>query len=201
MKDDVKRALDCGVKSIVMEVPTSDHLLKYAYRWEVQKAIDVSIESTLYARDNGMYVSFFTIDGTRTGIDEYLDLIELIAENGHMDELTVVDTMGGLMPQAVPFLIKKVKERISDKPIGIHFHDFGLGAADTLAGLAAGADIAHISASESGRGAPYEDVALPSDHGVDTGLKYNKFYPLSQYLRVFLVLSSSEQGNRRRKCV
>lgn len=189
MKDDVKRALDCGVKSIVMEVPTSDHLLKYAYRWEVQKAIDVSIESTLYARDNGMYVSFFTIDGTRTGIDEYLDLIELIAENGHMDELTVVDTMGGLMPQAVPFLIKKVKERISDKPIGIHFHDdFGLGAANTLAGLAAGADIAHTTISGIGEragNAPYEDVALSllTMYGVDTGLKYNKFYPLSQYLQ------------------
>jgi hypothetical protein len=103
MKDDVKRALDCGVKSIVMEVPTSDHLLKYAYRWEVQKAIDVSIESTLYARDNGMYVSFFTIDGTRTGIDEYLDLIELIAENGYWYSLA--NLRGSAFFPAIPVAV------------------------------------------------------------------------------------------------
>jgi len=34
-----------------------------------------------------------------------------------MNELTVVDTFGGLNPHAVPYLIKKVKERINDKPI------------------------------------------------------------------------------------
>jgi len=130
MKDDVKRSIDCRVKNIVMEVSTSDHLLKYAYKWTPEKAIELSIESTLYARDNGMYVCFFTIDGTRTGIDEYLDLIEKIVKEGHKDELTVVDTMGGLHTHAVPFLIKKVKERIPNKPIGIHFHDdFGRGIA------------------------------------------------------------------------
>lgn len=189
MKDDVKRSIDCGVKNIVMEVPTSDHLLKHAYKWTPEKALELSIESTLYARDHGMYVSFFTIDGTRTDIDEYLNLIETIARDGHMDELTVVDTMGGLNTHAVPFLIKKVKERIPNKPIGIHFHDdFGLGSATTLAGLAAGADIAHTTISGIGEragNASYEDIAMAllTMYGVDTGLKYEKIYPLSQYLR------------------
>lgn len=189
MKVDVQKALDCGVKHIVMEVPTSDHLVKYAYRWDMQKTIDLSIDATLFAHENGMYVSFFTIDGTRTDINDYLNLIQKIATEGHMDELTVVDTMGGLNPHAVPYLIHKVKERIPDKPIGIHFHDdYGLGAANTIAGLAAGADIAHTTISGIGEragNAPYEDVALAllTMYGVDTGLNYDKMYPLSKFLR------------------
>ena len=189
MKEDVKRSVDLGVKNIVMEVPASDHILKYAYKWEYEKAIEVSIEATLYAKENGMYVSFFTIDGTRADMNDYLNIVERVATEGHMDELTVVDTFGGLNPHSVPYLIKKVKEKISDKPIGIHFHDdFGLGGATTIMGLAAGADIAHTSISGIGErsgNAPYEDVALSllTMYGVDTGLNYEKIYPLSKYLR------------------
>jgi isopropylmalate/homocitrate/citramalate synthase len=189
MKEDVKRSVDIGVKNIVMEVPASDHILKYAYRWEFEKAIEVSIEATLYAKENGMYVSFFTIDGTRADIDDYLNIVDRVSSEGHMDELTLVDTFGGLNPHSVPYLIKKVKERIADKPIGVHFHDdFGLGAATTIMGLAAGADIAHTSISGIGErsgNAPYEDVAvsLLTMYGIDTGLRYEKVYPLSKYLR------------------
>ncbi len=189
MKEDVKRSVDLGVKNIVLEVPASDHILKYAYKWEFEKAIEVSIEATLFAKENGMYVSFFTIDGTRADINDYLNIVERVAKEGHMDELTVVDTFGGLNPHSVPYLLKKVKEKISDKPIGIHFHDdFGIGSATTIMGLAAGADIAHTSISGIGEragNAPYEDVALAllTMYGVDTGLKYEKIYPLSKYLR------------------
>jgi len=189
MKEDVKRSVDIGVKNIVMEVPASDHILKYAYKWEFEKAIEVSIEATLYAKENGMYVSFFTIDGTRADIDDYLNIVQRVATEGHMDELTVVDTFGGLNPHSVPYLIRKVKEKISDKPIGVHFHDdFGLGAATTIMGLAAGADIAHTSISGIGErsgNAPYEDVAvsLLTMYGIDTGLNYEKIYPLSKYIR------------------
>ena len=189
MKEDVQRSVDLGVKNIVMEVPASDHILQYAYKWEYEKAIEVSIEATLYAKENGMYVSFFTIDGTRADMNDYLNIVERVATEGHMDELTVVDTFGGLNPHSVPYLIKKVKEKISDKPIGIHFHDdFGLGGATTIMGLAAGADIAHTSISGIGErsgNAPYEDVALSllTMYGVDTGLNYEKVFPLSKYLR------------------
>ena len=138
---------------------------------------------------SGPIFTAFTIDGTRTDIDAYLDLIQKIATEGHMDELTVVDTFGGLDPHAVPYLIKKVKESINDKPIGVHFHDdFGLGAANTIIALASGAEIAHTTISGIGEragNAPYEDVALSllTMYGVDTGLKYDKIYQLSKYLQ------------------
>src|SRR5215510_1447148 len=33
MVDDVKRAVDCGVSGVVMEVPSSQHIIQYAYQW------------------------------------------------------------------------------------------------------------------------------------------------------------------------
>ena len=82
-----------------------------------------------------------------------------------------------------------MKERINNKPIEVHFHDdYGLGAANTILALAAGADVAHTTISGIGEragNAPYEDVALAllTMYGVDTGLKYEKMYDLSVYLQ------------------
>ena len=188
MVEDVQRVVDCGVKNIVMEVPASDHILEYAYKWDMQKAIDVSVECTRLAHQNGLFVSFFTIDGTRASIDDYLSLIQQVATDGYMDELTIVDTFGGLNPHAVPYLVKKVKEKISS-PIGVHFHDdYGLGGATTIAAAAAGVDVLHTSISGCGEragNAAYEDVALGllTLYGVDTGLDYSKIYPLSKFFR------------------
>src|SRR5512142_2927019 len=75
MVDDVKRAVDTGVSGIVMEVPSSTHIIDAAYRWPLQKAIDLSIESTAYAHSQGLEVVFFPIDFTRAEINWVLDLI------------------------------------------------------------------------------------------------------------------------------
>ena len=65
MIDDVKRSVDCGVAGIVMEVPSSTHIIELAYKWPLEKAIDLSIESTAYAHSQGLEVVFFPIDFSR----------------------------------------------------------------------------------------------------------------------------------------
>ena len=190
MKADVMKAVDCGVKGIVVEIPASEHMVKYAYNWEYEKAIDLAVEATQCARDNGLYTVFFTIDGTRTDMDTYFNLVSRVAKEGHMDALAVVDTLGGLAPHACSYLIKQVK-KVIDKPIEVHFHDdFGLGAANTLMALSAGAEVAHTTITGIGERAgnvAYEDVALAllTMYGVDTGLKYEKMYELSKMMREF----------------
>lgn len=187
-KADVLKAVDCGVKGIVIEIPASEHVVQYAYKWDYQRAIDLSIEATQCAHENGLYTVFFTIDGTRTEMDTYFNLIKTVARQGHMDALAVVDTLGGLAPHACSYLIKQIK-KVIDKPLEVHFHDdFGLGAANTLMALSAGAEVAHTTISGIGERAgntAYEDVALAllTMYGVDTGLDYSKFYRLSDMMR------------------
>ncbi len=188
MVDDVKRALDTGVKAIVMEIPASEHIVKYAYRWEYERAVELTIESTRYAHENGMYVSFFPIDSTRADISTFLNLIDVIARDGHMDSLALVDTFGVLSPQAAAFMTRKVKERIS-KPLETHFHmDFSLGVANTVTAVANGVGTVQVSVTGIGERAgntPLEDtvMALKTMYGIDSGIDFSKLYGLSQLVR------------------
>ncbi|MCC7105572.1 MAG: pyruvate carboxyltransferase, partial [Chloroflexi bacterium] len=94
MVEDVKRAIDCGVKRIVMEIPSSKHLTEEAYLWPMEKAIELSIEATKFAHEQGLYVSYFPIDASRADITTYMDMVDYIAQNGWMDSIGVVDTFG-----------------------------------------------------------------------------------------------------------
>lgn len=175
--DDVRRAADCGVDGLVVEIPCSEHLLKTAYRWPRQRAIDMAIAATRAAKEAGVYVVFFPIDATRTEIGWYLDLIEEVARDGAMDALALVDTTGSLSPHAVPFLVQRTQERIK-KPLECHFHgDFGFGGINTIAALAAGVEVAHLTMAGLGEragNAPLEEtvVALKTLYGIDLPIKY-----------------------------
>lgn len=188
MKDDVKKAADCGVDGIIIEIPSSEHIIDLAYKWPLEKAIELSIEATSLAKELGLYTVFFPIDMSRAEMNWVLTMIERVATEGHMDALAIVDTFGGLAPSAVPNLIKTVKDRIK-KPVEVHFHDdFGMGAANTVLALAAGADVAHatiMGIGERAGNASYEEVALTllTMYGVDLEFKYDKIYDLARYVR------------------
>lgn len=186
MKDDVKRSVDTGVKGIVMEVPSSTHIIERAYRWDPQKAIDTSVEATLFAKENGLYVVFFPIDFSRAPLEWVLGMLKKVATEGHMDALAIVDTFGGLAPHTVPHLIKKMREVFPDTPFEPHFHDdFGMGVANTLMAMAAGCQVAQTSVTGIGERAgncAYEELALAmlTMYDVDMGLKTEKFVEVSR---------------------
>ena len=188
MVEDVKRAVDTGVKGIVMEIPSSEHIIQYAYQWSLEKALELSIEATRYAKSQGLYTVFFPIDASRAEIGWYLKIIEQVATQGHMDALALVDTFGVLSPHAVSYFVRQTKERIK-KPLETHFHmDFGMGVANTIVALASGAEVVHSTISGIGERAgnvPTEDtvLALLTMYGVDTGIKTEKLTKLSRYVR------------------
>lgn len=188
MIDDVNRAADCGVDGVVVEIPSSDHLIDKAYGWPLEKAIDLSIKATARAHELGLYTVFFLIDESRANIDWVLDLVENVAKHGHMDSLAIVDTFGTLSPHAVPWLVKKVRSRVPDKPLEAHFHDdFGFAGANTIMALAAGCQVAHTTISNIGEragNAAYEDVALAllTMYGIDTGVRTERFREISKFI-------------------
>lgn len=189
MVEDVKRSLDTGVKGIIMEVPSSTHIIERAYRWEPAKAIATSIEATRFARDNGLYVVFFPIDFSRAPLDWVLTMLKRVASEGHMDALTIVDTFGGLAPHTVPYLVRRMRQVFPDTPFEVHFHDdFGMGVANTLMAMAAGCQVAHTSVTGIGERAgncAYEELALAMKtmYDVDLGLKTDKFVQVSRLVQ------------------
>ena len=185
MVPDVELALDCGVKGVVMEVPASHHLIEKAYKWPVEKAIEASVEATKYAHENGLKVTFFPIDATRSSMTELLEDLETVATNGHVDNIALVDTFGVTSPHAIRYYTQRVKERL-DVPLETHFHmDFGMGVANSILAVAEGASVIHTTVSGIGEragNAPTEEtvLALLTMYGVDTGIKTEKFTEIAR---------------------
>ncbi|HKX76355.1 MAG TPA: pyruvate carboxyltransferase [Acidimicrobiia bacterium] len=188
MVSDVALAVDTGVSGVVMEIPSSHHLIELAYRWPVERAIEASIEATSYAHDNGLKVSFFPIDATRAGIVNLMDDLETVAREGHVDTVGLVDTFGVLSPHAVEFFVKRVRERLN-VPLETHFHmDFGLGVANTALAVAQGATVIQTTVNGLGEragNAPMEEtvLALLTMYGLDMGIKTEKFFDIAQLVK------------------
>jgi isopropylmalate/homocitrate/citramalate synthase len=199
MVDDVQRAADCGVDGVVMEIPSSHHLIEKAYRWPVERAIDASIEATSLAHELGMKVSFFPIDATRAGLVEYLDLLERVASDGHVDAVGLVDTFGVLSPHGVRLFVRQTRERLG-MPLETHFHmDFGLGVANTLIAVAEGVEVIQTTVTGIGERAgntPMEEtvLALLTMYGIDAGIRTERFFDLSKL--VMELAQVSQPSNR-----
>jgi isopropylmalate/homocitrate/citramalate synthase len=184
MKDDVKRAVDCGVDGVVIEIPSSHHLIELGYKWTVERAIELCVEATGFAHAEGLSVSFFPVDATRALKLEYIDLIGTIAREGHVDAIGLVDTFGVLAPHAVELFVKESLR--FGVPLETHFHmDFGLGVANTLLALGAGASVIHTTVSGLGERAgntPLEEtvLALLTMYDKDLGLNTQMFASLGR---------------------
>ncbi len=185
--EEIKVVKACGCSGVVVEIPASDHMIKNAYGWSVDRAMKASIDTTLAAKEAGLYTVFFTIDATRTEVNRFLDIVDQVATEGHMDALTMADTVGGCTPDAVSYVVKKVIERLK-KPVEIHCHqDFGLGVANTISALAAGSSVAHTTVTGLGERAgnvPMEDVvmSLLCLYGIDLGIHTEQFCDVSRFV-------------------
>src|SRR3954447_3818500 len=174
--EEIKVVKACGCSGVVVEIPASDHMIKNAYGWTADRAMKASIDTTLAAKEAGLYTVFFTIDATRTDLNRFLDIVEQVATEGHMDALTMADTVGVCTPDATAHAVAKVIERLK-KPVEIHGHqDFGLGVANTISALAAGSSVAHTTITGLGERAgnvPMEDVvmSLLCLYGLDLDIK------------------------------
>lgn len=188
MTRDIDLALSCDVDGVVLEIPSSEHMIREAYKWSFEKALALPVEATSYAAEHGLYVSFFTVDGTRANLDWWLRIIDEVSTRGHMDSLVIVDTLGVCNPEAMAYFVRKAKERFN-VPIEIHAHnDFGLGVANTLAGVCAGAQVVHTTVNCIGErvgNASLDEVALSLEslYGVKTGLKLETLYELSKLVQ------------------
>ncbi len=186
----VRIARECGADGILLKVTTSDHLLRNGYREDPESAFRAVTEAALEAHEAGLYTVLFTIDATRTPIGRYLDIVERIATEGRCDSVAIADSYGAALPHAIAAAVRALRARLH-LPVEIHCHDdFGLAVANTLAGVAAGAEVAHVTVSGIGEragNASLEDtvMALRCLYGVEAGIRTEEFYDLSRMVQAF----------------
>lgn len=183
--DDMKLAKACGVNHVLAEIPGSEHLLKFGKRWSPEKAIKAAIEATQAAKELGLYVTFFPADSSRASLEFLVDAVHQISEAGHMDALALVDTFGCYSPEGAAYTVRRLKREFN-VPIEVHFHnDFGMGVSSTIAGLAAGAEVAHVTVNGIGErtgSVSLEQLALALKvlYNVDAGVDLSMLKELSK---------------------
>lgn len=187
---DIDVAKECGVDGVIIEVPGSEQMLQGGMRWGLPKAIDAAAAATKYAHEQGLKVTFFPSDASRSSMEFLTTLLKGVLDNGgHMDSVALVDTFGAFSPEGAAYMVRELLREVG-VPIEAHFHeDFGMSVPTTIAALQAGAFCAHVTVNGIGERAgscPLEPLVMSLQclYGQDTGIKYEKLLDLSQDVAV-----------------
>jgi isopropylmalate/homocitrate/citramalate synthase len=174
---DVQVNAECGVKQLTLEISISD-LKIAAYGLTREKVLGRVRESMARAKELGLKVAFMPVDLTRADLS-FAGQVVTEAVKGGASEIVIVDTIGVMTPEAMGYLTRQIHSWV-DVPLDAHVHnDFGLGVANTLAALKAGAHCAHVSVNCLGERAGNVDLAevvvtLELLYGVSTGIRLEK---------------------------
>jgi isopropylmalate/homocitrate/citramalate synthase len=185
---DVSLARRFGASGVVLKTTTSEHLLREGARRSLQWAMDTAVEALTAAREAGLYSVLFTIDATRTSVPAYFAFLEQVCSHAAPDAIAVADSYGVALPEAVASVVRELRRHFI-QPIEIHCHDdFGLATACTLAGIAAGAEVAHVTVcgvGERAGNASLEEtsMALRCLYGFDSGVRTEELYALAQLVQ------------------
>lgn len=179
-----------GATGIVLKTITSEHLLRAGARRSPAWAVQSSIEAIKAAGEAGLYCVLFTIDATRTEISNYVEFLEEVCEKAQPDAIAIADSYGVVLPEAIALVVRKLKT-ILKLPIEVHCHnDFGLATACTLSGIAAGAEVAHVTIcgiGERAGNASLEEtaMALTCLYDIDVGIHTEALYDLARTLQEY----------------
>src|SRR5919206_3710095 len=139
---------------ILIEAATfigSSPIRQYAEDWTLERMLRASEEAVSFAVREGLPVMFVTEDTTRAA-PETLKALYGKAINWGARRLCLADTVGHATPAGVRALVRFVREEIiepsgEDVKLDWHGHrDRGLGLANCLAAIEAGADRVHATA-------------------------------------------------------
>lgn len=187
MNADIDKAVDCGADGVIIEVPIGYPKLKYQFKWTWEDVLKKSADVINYAKEKGLHAVFFPYDTTRAREDDLTNLLTGIMKNSQPDSIGVVDTMGCATPEAIKYLVRKVKD-LTNLPVEIHTHnDFGTGVATELAAVTVGASCVHSCVGGLGErtgNAALEELILCLEllYGYDTKYELAKLPELGELL-------------------
>ncbi|XHH09162.1 MAG: LeuA family protein [Candidatus Bathyarchaeia archaeon] len=189
-KPSIDACLECGIKEVTLEAPINGLNLQYRYKITKEQALQRITDSITYCKKHGANVNFMLMDGTRTTIEDILQVFQAAADAG-ATRLGLADSVGFIRPLSMRYLMSHVRDGLPDSikkkiPISIHCHnDFGLATANTLAAMEEGISYVHTCIAGFGERAgiaPFEEVVTCAEllYNIDTGIDLGKISRISQ---------------------
>lgn len=143
MNADIDKAIECGAHGVVIEIPLGYPKLKYQFGWTWEDVAKKSFECINYAKKKNLQVVYFPYDTTRARDEDLTNVLTRIMRDSPPDSIGLVDTMGCALPEAIRYMVRKIK-KLTGLPVEIHTHnDFGMAVATELAAVTAGAEVVH----------------------------------------------------------
>ena len=143
-KKDIDAIIDSDLKYVHTFIATSDIHLQYKLKLTREQALEKAIESVEYAKSHGLQVEFSAEDATRTD-REFLKKVYAAVAKAKADRVNIPDTVGYSTPQYFAEITKDTVQ-VTKLPVSVHCHnDFGLAVANSISGLQAGAECAHVT--------------------------------------------------------
>ena len=129
-------------KRIHIVIATSDLHMKYKLRLEPEQVIEATVDSVTLARQHAEDVEWSAEDATRSDPDFLCRVVEAAIRAG-ATTINLPDTVGYALPEDIAAMFENVRNRVPgiEKVIlSTHNHnDLGLGVANAIAALRAGA--------------------------------------------------------------
>jgi D-citramalate synthase len=185
VKRDIDIAIDAGVDSVNIIVPTSDLHIEQKLGKTRELVLDMMADAVVHAKDHGLVAELSTEDGTRTDRFFLKQVVRRALEVG-VDRTALCDTVGILTPERAYEFFSDMRGMFPEAVLSVHCHDdFGLAVANSLAGLMAGADQVHATINGVGERAGNTSleeiaVALKVIYGVETSIRTERLYVTSQ---------------------
>ncbi len=183
---DIEASLTTGVDAVAISISASDIHIEHKLRRDRAWVLESVKRSVDFAKAHNLYVSLNAEDASRADMEFLLEFARTGKEHG-ADRLRYCDTLGILDPFVT---YERVKALIDETGLDIEMHthdDFGMGTANALAGVRAGAK--YVNATVNGLGeragnAALEEVvmALKCLGGIDMGIDTSRLRELSEYV-------------------
>ena len=185
-RSDLEASLDCGLDSVHIGLPASDHHLKEKFKRDRRWVIEVVQESVGFAKSHNAWVSVSAEDVGRADLEFLIEYAKAVKEAG-ADRMRMSDTIGVLEPFRAYEIFNTIR-RESGMTLQAHMHnDFGLATANTLAAVKGGARHIHFTVNGLGERAgiaPIDEVLMGLKYhlGVKIALETNKLTELAQFV-------------------
>ncbi len=165
---------------------------QYTEGWTMEKLISTMEKAVSYAVENDVPVMFVTEDTTRSNPEDVKAIYQRAMELG-VRRLCVCDTCGHVTPNGVKKLLNFIDEEVikdggyhrSEIEVNWHGHqDRGLGVANNIAAVEAGADVVHgtaLGVGERAGNAPLDQTLVNLKL---MGVIDNDLTLLDEYVRV-----------------